>query len=75
MLLFSNVEEHILLVFRMFTPSTVHVNNVMLSLQKAAKRDATLEAQAREWMEDVVGEPYPPGSYEEAIKDGIYLCK
>ena len=26
-------------------------------------------------MEDVVGEPYPPGSYEEALKDGTYLCK
>ena len=60
-------------IFRMFTPSIAH--DEMLSLQKAAKRDPELEAQARDWMEAVVGEPYPPGSYEEALKDGAYLCK
>ena len=47
----------------------------IISIQKAAKRDATLEQQARDWMEAVVEEPYPPGSYEEGIKDGVYLCK
>ena len=59
----------------MFTPSIAHVNNEMLSLQIAGKRDPELEAQAKEWMEAVVGEPYPPGRYAEALKDGIYLCK
>jgi len=48
---------------------------MLLLLQKAAKRDATLERQARDWIEAVVGEPFPPGSYEEALKDGTYLCK
>ncbi|KAL5457567.1 hypothetical protein EMCRGX_G034838 [Ephydatia muelleri] len=40
-----------------------------------AKYDAGLEAQAREWMELVVEEPFPEGSFQEALKDGTYLCK
>ena len=44
-------------------------------LQLDAKYDAGLEAQAREWMELVVEEPFPEGSFQEALKDGTYLCK
>jgi len=47
----------------------------LLSLQKASKRDPELERQAKEWMKAVTGEPFPAGSYEEALKDGVYLCK
>ena len=54
---------------------SLHHHYIIVTIQKAAKRDAVLEQQARDWMEAVVEEPYPPGSYEEAIKDGIYLCK
>lgn len=44
-------------------------------LQKAAKRDPQLEAEAQQWMEAVVGEPFPGDVFEEALKDGVYLCK
>jgi len=44
-------------------------------LQKAAKRDPGLEKEAQQWMQAVVGEPFPAGSYEDALKDGVYLCK
>ena len=44
-------------------------------IQKSAKRDAKLERQALDWMAAVTGEPVPSGSYEEALKNGIYLCK
>ena len=44
-------------------------------LQKAAKRDANLERQGMDWMAAVTGEPFPAGSYEEALKNGVYLCK
>ena len=44
-------------------------------LQKEAKRDPELEAQAIEWMQAVTGEPFPDGVFEEALKDGTYLCK
>lgn len=46
-----------------------------LQEKKDAKYDAGLEAQAREWLERVVGEPFPGGSFHEALKDGVYLCK
>lgn len=40
-----------------------------------AKYDPELERQARDWLEKVVGEPFPDGSFHEALKDGVYLCK
>ena len=42
----------------------------------AAKRDTSLDAEAQQWIEAVTGEKFPSGvSYEDAIKDGIILCK
>ena len=41
----------------------------------AAKRDANLDREAQQWIEDVIGEKFPKGSYDDAIKDGIILCK
>ncbi len=42
----------------------------------AAKRDPNLDAEAQEWMEAVLGEPFPADvPYEDALKDGILLCK
>ena len=49
--------------------------SLLLVLQKAAKRDAKSENEAKEWMVAIVGEPFPAGTYEEALKDGTYLCK
>jgi len=43
--------------------------------QKAAKRNPQLDSEAQQWMEAVVGEPFPDGVYEDALKDGVYLCK
>ncbi len=34
-----------------------------------------MESQAREWMEEVVQEPFPSGSFHDALQDGVYLCK
>jgi transgelin len=41
----------------------------------AAKRDTGLDQQAQEWIEAVIGEKFPKCSYEDALKDGILLCK
>ncbi|XP_003737988.1 muscle-specific protein 20 [Galendromus occidentalis] len=41
----------------------------------ASKRDPELEGQILSWIEDVVGEKSPHGSYEEVLRDGIILCK
>ena len=41
----------------------------------AAKRDNELDQQAQQWIETVTGEKFPSGSYEDALKDGILLCK
>ena len=44
-------------------------------IQLDAKHDPVLEAQARDWLEAVVGESFPNGSFQEALRDGVYLCK
>ena len=47
-------------------------------LQKAAKYDVNLAAEAVAWIEEITGEPVDgPGSDEvcEALKDGVKLCK
>jgi hypothetical protein len=42
----------------------------------AAKRDSTLDSEAQSWIEAVIGEKFPSGvSYEDALKDGVLLCK
>jgi hypothetical protein len=41
----------------------------------ASKRDSGLDKEAQDWIEAVTGEKFPAGSYEDAIKDGIILCK
>jgi hypothetical protein len=46
-----------------------------LQEKKAAKYDPELEAQARDWMELIIGEPFPSGTFHDALKDGLYLCK
>jgi transgelin len=46
------------------------------SIQLAGKRNAEQEQEAQEWIETVLGAKFPPGeSYEDALKDGIILCK
>ena len=46
-----------------------------LAEKKAAKYDPDMEKQAVDWMQEVIGEPLPEGSFHEALKDGAYLCK
>jgi len=38
-------------------------------LQQDAKYDAGMEADARGWLEAIAGEPFPAGSFHEALKD------
>ncbi len=46
-----------------------------LKMKQAAKHDPQLEQQAKAWLQLVVKEPFPAGSFHEALKDGVYLCK
>lgn len=46
-----------------------------LQEKQDAKYNPELEAGARAWLEKVVGEPFPTGSFHEALKNGVYLCK
>lgn len=42
----------------------------------AGKRDLQQEAEARQWIETVIGERFPANAdYETALRDGIILCK
>jgi hypothetical protein len=41
----------------------------------AAKRDTNLDGEAQAWIEAILGEKFPNVSYEDALKDGIILCK
>ena len=47
----------------------------MFLLQIDSKKDPVRESEAREWLQAAVGEPFPDGSFHEALKDGTYLCK
>jgi hypothetical protein len=34
------------------------------------------EGEAQDWIESILGEKFPPGVvYEDAIKDGVLLCR
>lgn len=48
---------------------------IFIRVQVAGKRESDQELQARQWIETVTGERFPPVSYEEALRDGIILCK
>ncbi|KAJ8982250.1 hypothetical protein NQ317_018639, partial [Molorchus minor] len=41
----------------------------------AGKRDPEQEREAQEWIEQVIGQRFPPGvPYEDVLRDGIVLC-
>lgn len=45
-------------------------------MQCSGKRDLEQEAEAQNWIEQVIGERFPQGySYEDCLRDGIILCK
>ncbi|KAL5457568.1 hypothetical protein EMCRGX_G034839 [Ephydatia muelleri] len=46
-----------------------------LAQKKAEKYDPALEKECRDWLQAVVGEPFPKGTFQQALKDGTYLCK
>ncbi len=47
-----------------------------LKMKQAGKHDTGLETQAKTWLQQVAKEePFPSGSFHEALKDGVYLCK
>lgn len=42
----------------------------------AGKRDLQQEAEARQWIETITGDRFPPNAdYETTLRDGIVLCK
>ena len=46
-----------------------------LKEKQESKYDPEQEAEARQWLQALVGEPFPGGSFHDALKDGVYLCK
>jgi hypothetical protein len=38
------------------------------------KRDKALEQEVLDWIAAVLGEPLPPGQFEDILKDGVILC-
>ncbi|KAI9003228.1 calponin homology domain-containing protein [Gaertneriomyces semiglobifer] len=46
-----------------------------LAERQAAKYDPQREKQAREWIEEVVGEKFPSDDFQESLKNGVLLCK
>uniref|UniRef100_A0A8D9ADW0 Transgelin n=1 Tax=Cacopsylla melanoneura TaxID=428564 RepID=A0A8D9ADW0_9HEMI len=44
--------------------------------QVAGKRDPQEEREAQVWIEQIIGERFPPNvPYEDVLRDGIILCK
>lgn len=50
-------------------------NIFFCSNQVAGKRQPEEEAEAKNWIETVIGERFPPVPFEDALRDGIILCK
>jgi hypothetical protein len=47
-----------------------------VNAKMSAKRDTAMDQEAQQWIEAVIGEKFPAGvSYDDALKDGIILCK
>ncbi|KAF9576900.1 Muscle-specific protein 20 [Mortierella alpina] len=46
-----------------------------IAARLASKYDVGREIQAREWIETVVGEPFPHQEFQLSLKDGVILCK
>ncbi|KAG8467145.1 hypothetical protein KFE25_000461 [Diacronema lutheri] len=46
-----------------------------LQLKRDARIDATLEADARVWMEAVLGTTLGEGAFNDVLKDGTFLCR
>lgn len=44
-------------------------------MQIASKRDPELEAEILGWIEAVLAEQLPSGSFEEVLRDGTVLCR
>lgn len=44
-------------------------------IQVAGKREPEQELQAQQWIETVIGERFPPVQFEQALRNGIILCK
>lgn len=45
------------------------------NIQVAGKREPEQECQAQQWIETVIGERFPPCPFEQALRNGIILCK
>jgi hypothetical protein len=41
----------------------------------ASKYDQNAEKEARDWIEQVIGEQFPSEDFQGSLKDGIILCK
>lgn len=48
---------------------------VLFANQIAGKRDPALEGEVLAWIEAILGEKLPAGSFEEVLRDGVILCK
>ena len=50
--------------------------DLRLAFQVLCKRDYAAEAEVQSWIESVLGMKFPEGkAYEDALKDGIILCR
>ncbi|CAF0764097.1 unnamed protein product [Rotaria sp. Silwood1] len=49
--------------------------DIAIKRKIAAKRDPNLDREVQEWIEAIIGEKFPDVPYEEALKDGVILCK
>ena len=45
-----------------------------LHIQVLCKRNSMQEIEAQKWIEAILNEPFPI-QYEEALKDGVLLCR
>lgn len=47
---------------------------LILYLINVQKRNKEVETEVLDWISKVLGEPLPPGEFENILKDGVVLC-
>ncbi|XP_075750416.1 uncharacterized protein LOC119173938 [Rhipicephalus microplus] len=67
--------EYALLQFVMAYRGPAYGLSAQIASKIASKRDAELESQILDWIEEVLEQRLPQGPYEEVLRDGVVLCK
>ncbi|CAM0142287.1 calponin [Umbelopsis sp. WA50703] len=59
----------------MSSPTQLYGLDKEIAERLQGKHSVEREQQAREWIEQTLGEPFPHQDFQQSLKDGVILCK